>query len=136
MPASRIDLYHMQDARNNFDAIRPAPICTDANQFMSQCQNIHISNNCYYGYHDLKRNKLAEVTTDCEMSEVPHGNGLASASPQCNNRKRSAEEGEYPMKKRFREGKIYVICLWKLIELFVIRNRADSAYSMRFQVYI
>nr|XP_053599746.1 uncharacterized protein LOC128669177 [Plodia interpunctella] len=97
MPASNIDLYHMQDARNNFDAMRPAPVCADANQFMGQCQNIHLSTNCYYGFHDAKRD---HVTTDCEMLEVPHTN---IDSPHSKTRKRSADEIEYPRSKRHRE---------------------------------
>ncbi|XP_013185794.1 uncharacterized protein LOC106131288 isoform X1 [Amyelois transitella] len=101
MPASNIDLYHMQDARNNFDAMRPAPVCADANQFMGQCQNIHISTNCYYGFHDAKRSETNHVTTDCEMFDVPHANNIVPA--QSNNRKRSADDIEYPQSKRHRE---------------------------------
>ncbi|XP_049888255.1 uncharacterized protein LOC126382420 isoform X2 [Pectinophora gossypiella] len=106
MPTSSIDLYHMQDARNNFDAMRPAPICTDANQFMGQCQNIHISTNCYYGYQNQKNVENSHVATDCEMTEASDANGSASpplASPQNNARKRSADEYDSPLTKRFRE---------------------------------
>lgn len=107
MPASNIDLYHMQDARNNFDAMRPAPICADANhrsnQFMGQCHNIHISKNCYYGYHDTKNSEFNHVTTDCEMMDVLHDN--KQLPPQNNTRKRSADDSEYPQNKRLREGK-------------------------------
>uniref|UniRef100_A0A1E1W5C3 Uncharacterized protein n=1 Tax=Pectinophora gossypiella TaxID=13191 RepID=A0A1E1W5C3_PECGO len=116
MPTSSIDLYHMQDARNNFDAMRPAPICTDANQFMGQCQNIHISTNCYYGYQNQKNVENSHVATDCEMTEASDANGSASpplASPQNNARKRSADEYDSPLTKRFREGKNCLICLWK-----------------------
>ncbi|XP_026764999.1 uncharacterized protein LOC113523297 isoform X2 [Galleria mellonella] len=100
MPASNIDLYHMQDARNNFDATRPAPICPDANQYMGQCQNVHISTNCYYGYHGTKSMEC-QVISDCEMTEAPHINNLASQPP--NARKRSADDGEYPRNKRPRQ---------------------------------
>ncbi|KAJ2950511.1 hypothetical protein O0L34_g8755 [Tuta absoluta] len=108
MPTSGIDLYQMKDARNNFDAMRPAPICADANQFMGQCQqNIHISTNCYYGYHDQKNvESHAYTDTDCEMTEVTddaQGPAEASASPQSNARKRSADDDDSPMTKRFRE---------------------------------
>ncbi|XP_026327025.1 uncharacterized protein LOC113235507 isoform X2 [Hyposmocoma kahamanoa] len=103
MPASSIDLYHMQDARNNFDAMRPAPICAEANQYMGQCQNIHVSTNCYYGYHDPKTLENSHVTTDCEMLEMPQADGMASASPKSNARKRSADDSEYPLSKRIRE---------------------------------
>lgn len=106
----------MQDARNNFDAMRPAPICTDANQFMGQCQNVHISTNCYYGYHDAKSAENAHVVTDCEMLEAPQTNGIASASPQSNARKRSADDVGYPVCKRLREGKSCLIWVRKLIE--------------------
>ncbi|XP_028177036.1 uncharacterized protein LOC114364882 isoform X1 [Ostrinia furnacalis] len=108
MPASNIDLYRMQDARNNFDAMRPAPVCTDANHYMGQCQqNIHISTNCYYGYHDPKVSENVHVNTDCEMLEEPHGNNIASPPQtqtiQPNTRKRSADDTEMPQNKRFRE---------------------------------
>lgn len=106
MPASNIDLYQMQDARNNFDAMRPAPVCADANQFMGQCQNIHISTNCYYGYHDPKPSENVHVTTDCEMLEEPHGNTIALS--QTNSRKRNADDADLPQNKRFREGKIFI----------------------------
>lgn len=94
----------MQDARNNFDAMRPAPVCTDANQYMGQCQNIHISTNCYYGYHDAKTSENDHVTTDCEMLEEPHDNNVTLEEK--NSRKRSADDIELPQNKRFREGKI------------------------------
>ncbi|CAH0759235.1 unnamed protein product [Diatraea saccharalis] len=103
MPASNIDLYHMQDARNNFDAMRPAPVCADANQYMGQCQNIHISTNCYYGYHDPKPAENEGTMTDCEMMETEVSHSNTAASSQINSRKRSADDGEQPHKKRFRE---------------------------------
>ncbi|KAM3968338.1 uncharacterized protein ACR2FA_008047 isoform 1-T1 [Aphomia sociella] len=100
MPASNIDLYHMQGARNNFDATRPAPICPDANQYMGQCQNVHISTNCYYGYHGTK-NSDYQVTNDCEMMEAPHVNSISSQPVGA--KKRSADDGEYPRQKRPRQ---------------------------------
>lgn len=114
----------MQDARNNFDAMRPAPICTDANQFMGQCQNVHISTNCYYGYHDPKsvENAHAHIVNDCEMLEAPQTNRAPSASPQSNARKRSADDVGYPLCKRLREGKSRLICLWKLIESMLLKK--------------
>lgn len=120
MPASSIDLYHMQDARNNFDAMRPAPICAEANQYMSQCQNIHVSTNCYYGYQDPKTLENCLVTTDCEMLEAPQAHGMASASPKSNARKRSADDSDYPLSKRIREGKNCSFRLWNLIELQIL----------------
>ncbi|KAH9641035.1 hypothetical protein HF086_015131 [Spodoptera exigua] len=98
MPASNIGSY-LQDARNNFDAVRPAPICTDANQSIGQCQNVHISTNCYYGYHDLKRSEDNHVDTDCEMMELPE----RGPSKTTTSRKRSADEDEFPQRKRIRE---------------------------------
>ncbi|KAL0883958.1 hypothetical protein ABMA27_016014 [Loxostege sticticalis] len=108
MPASNIDLYHhMQESRNNFDAMRPVPISADANHYMGQCQNnIHISTNCYYGYHDPKISENTQVTNDCEMMEEPHGKSIASPSTQqtqTHSRKRSADDTEMPQNKRFRE---------------------------------
>ncbi|XP_073965125.1 uncharacterized protein isoform X1 [Choristoneura fumiferana] len=102
MPASGFDLYNMQDARNNFDAMRPTPICSDANQLMGQCPNIHISTNCYYGFHNPKRYvENTEMVTDCEMMEATREN--AKSSPQTNVRKRSADDGDYRQSKRPRE---------------------------------
>lgn len=112
----------MQDARNNFDAMRPAPICAEANQYMSQCQNIHVSTNCYYGYQDPKIVENSLVTTDCEMLEAPQADGMASASPKSNARKRSADASEYPLSKRIREGKNCSFRLWNLIELQILLN--------------
>ncbi|CAH2092021.1 unnamed protein product [Euphydryas editha] len=104
MPASSIDLYHMQDAKNNFEAMRPAPICADTNMFMGQCQNIHISTNCYYGFHDPKSTEKLHDNADCEMLEVPHAlENKATHAPQGNARKRSAEDSTDPQNKRFRE---------------------------------
>ncbi|XP_061705873.1 uncharacterized protein LOC133516872 isoform X2 [Cydia pomonella] len=98
MPASGFDLYNMQDARNNFDVMRPTPICTDANQFMGQCQNIHISTNCYYGYHEPKRPQNIEATPDCEMVEAPRDD--AYSPPHNHGRKRSADGGNHHQIKR------------------------------------
>ncbi|RVE49529.1 hypothetical protein evm_005870 [Chilo suppressalis] len=104
MPASNIDLYNMQDARNNFDAMRPAPVCADANQYMGQCQNIHISTNCYYGYHDPKTSvENVGTSTDCEMMETEITHAHTVATTPTNSRKRSADDGEHPHSKRFRE---------------------------------
>ncbi|XP_026747210.1 uncharacterized protein LOC113508398 isoform X1 [Trichoplusia ni] len=101
MPASNIDSY-LQDARNNFEAERPATICTDANQSIGQCQNVHISTNCYYGYHDLKTRDSNHVDTDCEMVELEVV--LADkTTPLETSRKRSADDEDYPQRKRVRE---------------------------------
>ena len=100
MPASNIRSY-LQEARNNFDAVQPAPICADANQSTSQCQNVHISTNCYYGYHDLKKPVNNHVDTDCEMIELEFPDGTSSKTTS---RKRSADEDECPQRKRLREG--------------------------------
>ncbi|KAJ8727023.1 hypothetical protein PYW08_015420 [Mythimna loreyi] len=99
MPASNIGSY-LQDARNNFDAVRPAPICTDTNQSIGQCQNVHISTNCYYGYHDLKKPENNHVDTDCEMVELECPDGTLSKTTS---RKRSADEEDLPQRKRLRE---------------------------------
>ncbi|KAJ8725047.1 hypothetical protein PYW07_016005 [Mythimna separata] len=99
MPASNIGSY-LQDARNNFDAVRPAPICTDANQSIGQCQNVHISTNCYYGYHDLKKPENNHVDTDCEMVELEFPDGTPSKTTS---RKRSADDEDLPQRKRLRE---------------------------------
>ncbi|CAH0721676.1 unnamed protein product, partial [Brenthis ino] len=105
MPASSINLYHMQDAKNNFQALRPAPVCSDSNMFMGQCQNIHVSTNCYYGFHDQKNISNISEDVDCEMIEVSHGEDTkaTSSEPQSNARKRSAEDYSYPKNKRLRE---------------------------------
>nr|XP_021193099.1 uncharacterized protein LOC110378242 isoform X1 [Helicoverpa armigera] len=99
MPASNVGSY-LQDARNNFDAVRPALVCADANQSIGQCQNVHISTNCYYGYHDLKTPENNHVDTDCEMVAVELPDGTLSKT---SSRKRSADEDEYPQRKRLRE---------------------------------
>uniref|UniRef100_A0A2A4JYY5 Uncharacterized protein n=1 Tax=Heliothis virescens TaxID=7102 RepID=A0A2A4JYY5_HELVI len=99
MPASNVGSY-LQDARNNFDAVRPALVCADANQSIGQCQNVHISTNCYYGYHDLKTPENNHVDTDCEMVAVELPDGTLTKTPS---RKRSADEDEYPQRKRLRE---------------------------------
>lgn len=117
MPASSIDMYHMQDAKNNFVAMRPAPVCTDTNMFMGQC-HIHISTNCYYGFHDHKSVENTHANADCEMMEVPHApEDNATNPPQGNARKRSAEDSTYPQNKRLREGKILIIYYLNLIEI-------------------
>ncbi|XP_037297207.1 uncharacterized protein LOC119190142 isoform X2 [Manduca sexta] len=100
MPESNFSLYR-PDARNNFDAVRPAPICTDASPAMGQCHNIHISTNCYYGYHDPKRIENIHVNTDCEMLEPQIEKG--SCPLQTTTRKRSADNSDYPKSKRLRD---------------------------------
>ncbi|XP_011553871.1 uncharacterized protein LOC105385225 isoform X1 [Plutella xylostella] len=105
MPASSfVDLYYMHDARNNFDAMRPAPVCLDANQAVGQCQPIHISTNCYYGYHEPKTSGFVQVDNDCEMMEAAPVQASAAAAPPANTaRKRSAPDDECPQTKRLRE---------------------------------
>ncbi|XP_075972961.1 uncharacterized protein LOC142974478 isoform X1 [Anticarsia gemmatalis] len=98
MPASNIDSY-LQDARNNFDAVRPAPICSDANLPVGQCQNIHISKNCYYGYHDLKNSGNNRIDTDCEMIELEESDNKTKSK----SKKRCADEQDYPQTKRHRD---------------------------------
>lgn len=104
MPASSINFYHMQDSKNNFQALRPAPVCTDSNMYMGQYRNIHVSTNCYYGYHEPKTalNNISE-DVDYEMTEVPHGGDKVTSSSCTNTRKRSAEDCAYPKNKRLRE---------------------------------
>lgn len=103
MPASNIGSFgsYLQNARNSFDAVRPAPIYADANQSIGQCQNVHISTNCYYGYQDLKKPENNHVDTDCEMVELELPDGTPSKTTS---RKRSADEEEHPQRKRLREG--------------------------------
>lgn len=100
MPASNIGSY-LQEARNNFDAVRPSPNCADANQSIDQCQNVHISTNCYYGYHDLKKPENNHVDNDCEMIELEFP---VEKPSKTTSRKRSADEDEFPQRKRLREG--------------------------------
>ncbi|CAH4033394.1 unnamed protein product [Pieris brassicae] len=102
MPASSVNFYHMQDAKNNFDAIRPAPICSEANYFMGQCRNLHISTNCYYGYHNSSNR--SEIIQDTEMIEMTIDNPLKNPPVIENNtRKRCAEENEHSRSKRQRQ---------------------------------
>ncbi|XP_004927846.1 uncharacterized protein LOC114245333 isoform X2 [Bombyx mandarina] len=99
MPANTIESC-LQGARYNFDAVRPAPICGDANQ-PGQCHNVHISTNFYYGFHEVKTSGINHMATDCEMQEVPiekNVNTLVTTA-----RKRSADNSGYPQSKRFRE---------------------------------
>lgn len=110
MPASSFDFF-LQDARNNFDAVRPAPIPTDANVFMGQCQNnIHVSTNCYYGFHDTKNTRNQHVSADCEMLEVADTN--RTTSPHTTAKKRSADNADFPQSKRLRQGKIVSLIPW------------------------
>ncbi|CAK1578408.1 unnamed protein product [Parnassius mnemosyne] len=100
MPASSIDLFHMQDAKNNFNAMRPAPIYSDpTNELMGHCQNIHISRNCYYGYHDAKTSENIYDGTDSEMKEIQPELGPSQKNPK----KRCADSCAYPQSKRQRE---------------------------------
>ncbi|OWR53143.1 uncharacterized protein LOC116766536 isoform X2 [Danaus plexippus] len=104
MPASSINLYHMQDAKNNFNTMQLAPVCADADVLMGQCQNYHVSTNCYYGFHGQKSVENMQDNYDCEMTEVDSKTSNATtASRQNNSRKRSAEDSEYPQTKRLRE---------------------------------
>lgn len=105
MPTSNIDSY-LQDARDNFDAVRPAPIYSDHHQRIVQCQNVHVSTNCYYGYHDLKSTGNNHVDTDCEMAEVGAEAVQHKTSSKSLSKKRSADEQDYPQTKRLREGKL------------------------------
>ncbi|KAG6464014.1 hypothetical protein O3G_MSEX014218 [Manduca sexta] len=111
MPESNFSLYR-PDARNNFDAVRPAPICNDASPAMGQCHNIHISTNCYYGYHDPKRIENIHVNTDCEMLEPQIEKG--SSPLQTTTRKRSADNSDYPKSKRLRDGKCFLNFVWEV----------------------
>lgn len=117
MPASGFDIYYVQDARNNFDAMRPSPIFADANQVVGQCQPIHISTNCYYGYHEAKMLPAQTETDDCEMMEVvpaarpsplPYTPQPHTSFP-CTGRKRSATADDHPQTKRLREGTLHTI---------------------------
>lgn len=101
----------MQEARNNFDAMRPVPVCVDANQAVGQCQQIHISTNCYYGYHEAKIAQRAPEVNDCEMMEVPPSSGVMMSLN--NTRKRSASDDDYPKIKRIREGMLTIIFTWE-----------------------
>lgn len=112
MPARGFDCY-LQDARNNFDAVRPAPI-TDGNVLLGQSQNIHVSTNCYYGYHGTKNTGNVYVSTDCEMMEVGDARGIPSM--QTTSKKRSADDAECPQSKRLRQGKIILYLIWNLTE--------------------
>ncbi|XP_038213721.1 uncharacterized protein LOC119833671 isoform X1 [Zerene cesonia] len=109
MPASSIDLYHMHDAKNNFDAIRPAPVyCSESNYFMGPCRNVHISTNCYYGYHDpSKRSNNEYENTDTEMLDVTTKVLNTTKSSlnliENNARKRSADDSISPATKRLRQ---------------------------------
>lgn len=103
MPASGFDCY-LQDARNNFDAVRPAPIHTDDIVIIGQSRNIHISTNCYYGYHGTKYTGNVNVSSDCEMMDV--GDTRGTPSMQTTAKKRSADDADFPQSKRLRQGKI------------------------------
>ncbi|XP_039746306.1 uncharacterized protein LOC120624046 isoform X1 [Pararge aegeria] len=104
MPASSFNLYHMHDAKINFEAMRPAPVCTDTKMVMGHCQKIHISTNCYYGYHDAKGSERVHEDADCEMVELSHAvDTKATQSPLSNQKKRSADHGTYPQTKRLRK---------------------------------
>lgn len=115
MPASGFDCY-LQDARNNFDAVRPAPIPShdDANILLGQSQKIHISTNCYYGYHGTKHTGNLNVSSDCEMMEV--GDARETPSIQTKAKKRSADGADCPQSKRLCQGKITLYLIWNLTE--------------------
>ncbi|XP_068628210.1 uncharacterized protein [Battus philenor] len=99
MPANSVDFFHMQDAKNNFNAMRPAPVCSDAtNQSSGHCQNVYISRNCYYGYQETKTPENFHKNTDCEMRDVTE-----TASTQKNGKKRCADFCVFPKSKRLRE---------------------------------
>lgn len=116
MPASSFDLY-MQEARNNFDAMRPAPVCVGANQTVGQCQQIHISTDCYYGYHEAKIVKRTQEVIDCEMKEAPPTTEVSDFAHTNNARKRSASDEDYHQTKRLREGMFHsTLGRWKLSE--------------------
>lgn len=121
MPASGFDCY-LQDARNNFDAVRPAPIPTDGSVLLGQSQNIHISTNCYYGYHGTKNTgNMNVVSTDCEMMEV--GNARGTPAMQTTAKKRSAGVADCPQSKRLRQGKIILYLIWNLTESAYVDNK-------------
>ncbi|KAJ0179370.1 hypothetical protein K1T71_005082 [Dendrolimus kikuchii] len=104
MPANSIDFY-LQDARTNFNSVRPAPIYSDANQVTGPCQNIHISTNCYYGYHGPKNIRKQNVSNDCEMLELPAAD--ANMTGHTTSRKRNAENTDFLQTKRLRgEGMV------------------------------
>lgn len=133
MPANTLDSYYMQDSRNNFDAMRPVPVCSDANQIVGQChRKIHISNNCYYGY------QLPQVTAnkndieDCEMMEVP-AETFSTPPPMqgCNARKRGAELLDYAQCKRLKEGTVHFVFTMKVYSIFWYRSN-NSAGPINF----
>ncbi|XP_034825752.2 uncharacterized protein [Maniola hyperantus] len=107
MPASSINLY-MQDAKIKFEAMRPVPVCTDTSMLIGHCQKIHISTNCYYGYHDTKSLKNVHEDADCEMVDLSRegreADTKAISLPLSNTRKRSANHDTYySQTKRIRE---------------------------------
>ncbi|XP_041973518.1 uncharacterized protein LOC121729160 isoform X2 [Aricia agestis] len=104
MPASSVNLYHMQDAKNNFNAVRPIPVCDESNYYTTPNHNIHISTNCYYGYHELKAVKHVEEFQDCEMKEVNTNEQVMDESrSNCTARKRGADDYTYTQNKRLRK---------------------------------
>ncbi|CAG9563096.1 unnamed protein product [Danaus chrysippus] len=128
MPASSINLYHMQDAKNNFNTMQLAPVCADADVLMGQCQNYHVSTNCYYGFHGQKSVENMQENYDCEMTEVDSkATNATTASRQNNSRKRSAEDSEYPQTKRLRED-VSSIC--SLVGTRSSPNHSASAFNI------
>lgn len=102
MPASGFDCY-LQEARNNFDAVRPAPIPT---ALSGQSQNIHVSTNCYYGFHGTKNTENTNLSTDCDMMEVGDISTISSMQPTTKKRSAGDDIGVFPQSKRHRqEGK-------------------------------
>ncbi|CAB3228365.1 unnamed protein product [Arctia plantaginis] len=104
MPASNIDSY-LQDARDNFDAVRPAPIYSDNHRSIVRCDNVHVSTNCYYGYHGLKSTGDNHVDTDYEMADVGAEAVQQKTSSKSKNlsKKRCADDQDYPQTKRLRD---------------------------------
>lgn len=103
MPASSFDMFYVPDARNNFEAMRPAPICIDGGQTVGRTNKIHISTNCYYGYHDSNSTLR---NNDCEMMESMNNTSNAN-----NLRKRSACDEDFPPIKRHRQGMLFILFL-------------------------
>lgn len=119
MPANTLDSYFMQDSRNNFDVMRPVPVCSDANQIVGQChRKIHISTNCYYGYQPQVAAVKNEIE-DCEMMEVPAETSTPLPPMQgYNSRKRGAELLDYTQCKRLKEGMAHFIFSMKVYSTF------------------
>lgn len=112
MPANSFDYCFMPETKSNFDAMRPTPICADFNQCIGSHQTVHISTNCYYGYHDGRNASSATNTGEtCEMMEVTDAHDAVCSNvgnlsqPQGNARKRGADDVHSPPPKKNRQGK-------------------------------